>query len=130
MCALSVENIEGIQHKRSLAADEPLFSNISITSRLSLTRKRTDPSSANIIISSAEVPDVTSEPEPEDTQAVKRRRPAKQQAKSLILDSISTPRSTPLWTPSGLVSCSRASNKPSTGPLGSDSKGDGAGTPG
>ncbi|KAF1973467.1 hypothetical protein BU23DRAFT_131519 [Bimuria novae-zelandiae CBS 107.79] len=129
MCVLSVEGMEDIRHKKSPAADEPLFSDISVTSRPSSARKRTHPSSANTIISSAEVAEVTSEPEPEGTRSAKRQRPATQRAGSLILDPVSTPRSTPLRTPSGPVSRSRASNEPSPGSLGSNGKGDVAGTP-
>jgi len=79
------------------------------------------------IISPAAVPDLTPEPELEDPRSAKRRRPAERQAESLILDPI--PKSTPLPTPNGPDSRTRASNEPSPGPFDTDSKGDGAGCP-
>lgn len=60
----------------------------------------------------------------------KRRKPTERQAESLILDPIPTPKSTPLPTPSGHGSRSRASNGPSLGAPDSGRKGYAARTPG
>lgn len=98
--------------ERSPAEDEPLFGGVAVTSGPSLTRKRTRASSADTIISSAEVPGVTSEPELEDPRSAKRRGSAEQRPESLILDSVSIPKSTPLSTSSDPVSRSRASKVP------------------
>jgi len=69
------------------------------------------------------------QPNLEDSCLTKRRRLAKRRAESLTLDPISTPKLTPLPTPSGQVSSLGASNGPSPGLPGSDNKGDDAGTP-
>ncbi|KAH8708395.1 hypothetical protein GQ44DRAFT_466355 [Phaeosphaeriaceae sp. PMI808] len=127
MRALSVEGMDGIRHKSSPAEDEPL--NVKVMSRLPLTRKRTCRSSGDTMISSAEVLDITSEPELEGPRLPKRRRPSERQLESLILDHVSTPKPTPLPTPSGPDSRSRASSEPSPGPLDSGSNGGGAGSP-
>ncbi|KAH8710111.1 hypothetical protein GQ44DRAFT_776770 [Phaeosphaeriaceae sp. PMI808] len=55
--------------------------------------------------------------------------PSERQVESVILDHVPTPKSTPLPTPSGPDSRSRASSEPSPGPLDNNSKGGGAGSP-
>ncbi|KAF2452265.1 hypothetical protein BDY21DRAFT_176144 [Lineolata rhizophorae] len=127
MRALSEEGMEGIRHEPSLAEDEPL--DIDVTSRSPLTGKRTRRSSGDTIISSAEVPEVTPELELEGHRSAKRRRPAEQGAECLILDPVSTSKSTSPPTPGGSVSCSRTSNDSSPCPLDSASKSDGARSP-
>ncbi|KAF2180323.1 hypothetical protein K469DRAFT_753528 [Zopfia rhizophila CBS 207.26] len=129
MRALSVEDIEGICHERPPAEDELFFGDVGVTDGPSATHKRTRPSSVYTIISPTAVPDLTWEPELEDPRSAKRRRPAERQAESLILDPIPTPRSMPLPAPSGPDSRTGARNEPSPGPLDTDSKGDGAGSP-
>ncbi|KAF1976426.1 hypothetical protein BU23DRAFT_566082 [Bimuria novae-zelandiae CBS 107.79] len=115
---LFTKKIESVQLNSPLAQDELLFSDVDATERPSTTRKRTY----------SEALDVMPELEPEDTRSAKRR-PANRRAESLILYPVSTSEPTLLRTPSGPGSRSRASNEPSPGPLGSDSKGDAAGIP-
>ncbi|KAF2802881.1 uncharacterized protein BDZ99DRAFT_548099 [Mytilinidion resinicola] len=126
MRALSVGDMEGIRHEPSLAEDESPFGDVDMTSRSPLTCKRTHRLSVDTIISSAEVPDFTSEPELEDSRLAKRQR-SELQAESLMLDHVPKPRPTHLPTPNSLNCRSRASNEPSPGPLDSDGQGGGAG---
>ncbi|KAF2175215.1 hypothetical protein K469DRAFT_756367 [Zopfia rhizophila CBS 207.26] len=98
MRALSLENSEGVCHKRPLEQDKPLYDDLGMISGPSVTRKRKCPSSADMIISSVEVLDLTLELDPEDSRSAKRQRPAKQRAESLVSDPVSTLKLTLLPT--------------------------------
>jgi hypothetical protein len=111
--------------KELLSAEDQLL--LDVTSRSPSTRKRTHCLS-DTIISSTEVPDITSEPELEDSHLAKRQRLLNRQAESLIHDHVPTPKPTPLQTRSPDC-CSVVSNEPSPGPFDNGSQGGGVGSP-
>ncbi|KAF1966129.1 hypothetical protein BU23DRAFT_663728 [Bimuria novae-zelandiae CBS 107.79] len=65
----------------------------------------------------------------EDPRLTKRRRPANRLAENLVCNPAPTPKSTPLPTPGGSASHSRASTEPSIRYLNSDRERDGARNP-
>ncbi|KAF9692714.1 hypothetical protein EKO04_009147 [Ascochyta lentis] len=99
--ALSMEETESLRSNSPLAEDRSLFGGVDVTNRPSITRKRTRPDVLN----------VTPEPELGDLRPTKRRRPVERLAEHLKRNPVPTPKLTPLSTPSGGVSHSRASTE-------------------
>ncbi|KAF2679513.1 hypothetical protein K458DRAFT_393929 [Lentithecium fluviatile CBS 122367] len=112
-------------HALSDKEDHLLFD---VTSRSPLIRKRTHCLS-DTIISSAEAPDIPSGLEPNDSRSMKRRRLSNQEAESLILDHLPTPKPIPLPTPNSPDCRSGVNSEPSPGPFDIDSQGGGVGSP-
>ena len=109
--------------------DEPLYKDLGITSRPSITRKRKRTLSANTAISSVEVPDLTSEPALKDSYLVKRRRLAQLQAESLISSPVCILKLTPPPGRSSPISPIRTSNNLNTSNLDGSNKGNNANIP-
>jgi hypothetical protein len=103
-----------------LVEDELLF-NVNVISRLLLIRKQTRCLFSNTIISLTEVLGFTLELELEDPYLGKQQRLSKQEAESLILNCVPTPKLTPLLAPSSLDLYSRTGNEPDSDPLDNDS---------
>ncbi|OCK78463.1 hypothetical protein K432DRAFT_394768 [Lepidopterella palustris CBS 459.81] len=119
MRALSAENTESLYNDALPEQDKPFHNDLSITS---VTRKRKVPLSADAIISSADVLDLTPKPAPKDSYSAKRRRPAQPWAGSLVSSPLRTPKSTPPPACGGWISPLRTNNDPSVGNLDNGSK--------
>ena len=112
-----------------LKQDKPLYKDLGIISRPSITRKRKYILSANTAISFVEVLDLTSEPALEDFYLVKRRRSAQLQAESLISSPVYILKLIPLLGRGSLILLFRTSNNLNTSNLDGGNKDNNANIP-
>ncbi|XTI88739.1 hypothetical protein V2W45_517058 [Cenococcum geophilum] len=127
--ALAKELVPTSYTEISPAEDEPLSGEAGATNGPLSIRKRTRAPSAVMIISPAGGLDITPQSELEDPRPAKRRGSAEQRPESLMLDLVSTAKSTPLSASNAPDSHPGVSNEPTLGPLDSSSDGDDAGSP-